>query len=95
MDPGTTFENLYAKMLNDETLKLKNPSVSTEGGKTLFMSGKALRAMYEEDFKKPISDLFDSETKLKITDPKVLGKGNAKIKVVFEQGAIYVPPAED
>jgi len=95
LDPDTTFETLYAKMLNDETLKLKNPSVSTEGGKTLFMSGKALRAMYEEDFKKPIRELFESETQLKVTDPKVLGRGNARIKVVFEKGAIYVPPEDD
>ena len=95
LDPGTTFGNLYKKMLNDQTLKLKNPSVSTESGKTLFMASKALRASYEENLIKPISELFDSETQLKVTDTKVLGRGNAKIKVVFEKGAIYVPPDED
>ena len=95
LDPGTTFGDLYTKLLNDPTLKLKKPSVSTESGTTLFMSGKALRALYEENMEKPISELFESETQLKVTDPKVLGRGNAKIKVVFEKGAIYVPPEEE
>jgi len=95
LDSSTTFKNLYSKMLTDPTLKLKKPSVSTEGGKTLFMSGKALRAAYEENMEKTIEELFDSETQLKVTDPKVLGRGNVKIKVVFEKGTFYVPPVED
>jgi len=95
LDPDTTFGNLYKKLLNDQTLKLKDPSISTESGKTLFMAAKALRASYEENMTKPISELFESETQLRVTDRKVLGRGHARIKVVFEKGAIYVPPDEE
>jgi len=94
LDGTTTFELLYTKLCNDEVLKLKGPSVSTDGDKTLFMAGKALRAMYEENFPKMIKDLFSDGTVLRVTD-RVLGKGVAKIKVVFEEGAIYVPPKDE
>lgn len=95
LDPDTTFELFYQKLLNDSSLKLKAPSVSTNEDKTLFMSGKALRKLYEENFEKKISELMSNEALLRISDPKVLGKGIAKIKVVFEKGAIYVPPKDD
>eukprot|EP00483_Globobulimina_turgida_P011620 UN11642 len=95
LDPDTKFDMFYKKLLNDNTLKLKKPSVSTSDNKTLFMAGKALRDLYKENFEKAISELFGDDTILRISDPKVLGKGIAKIKVVFEKGAIYVPPKED
>lgn len=95
LDSDTLFDLFYQKLLNDPVLKLKNPSVSTNEDKALFMSGKALRALYQENFEKKISELMDDNAILRISDPKVLGKGIAKIKVVFEKGAIYVPPKED
>jgi len=95
LDPATTFDTFYKKLLNDENLKLKNPSVSTSSGTALFMAGKALRALYHENLAKAISELFESGTMLNVSDPKVLGRGNAKINVVFEEGAIYVPPVEN
>jgi len=95
LDPDTKFELFYQKLMNDQVLKLKNPSVSTNEDKALFMSGKALRSLYQDNFEKKISELFQSDTILRISDPKVLGKGIAKIKVVFEKGAIYVPPKEE
>jgi len=94
LDASTTFKLLYTKLCNDEVLKLKGPSVSTDADKTLFMAGKAIRAMYEENFTKTIKELFSDGTVLRITD-RVLGRGVAKIKVQFEEGAIYVPPAEE
>ncbi|ETO35590.1 NEDD8-activating enzyme E1 catalytic subunit [Reticulomyxa filosa] len=90
----TTFATLYAKILNDATLKLKDPSISVNG-KTIFMAGKTLRALYEENMPKRISSLFTNGDVLQVTDPHCLGKGAAKIKVEFEEGAIYVPPIEE
>jgi len=95
LDPDTKFDLFYQKLLNDPVLKLKNPSVSTNEDKALFMSGKALRSLYQENFEKTLSQLMSDNAILRISDPKVLGKGIAKIKVVFEKGAIYVPPKED
>eukprot|EP01083_Nonionella_stella_P030986 84924_1 len=95
LDPNTTFELFYQKLLNDEVLKLKNPSVSTNEDKALFMSGKALRALYDDNMTKPISELMQTGVILRISDPKVLGKGIAKIKIVFEDGAVYAPPKDD
>jgi len=94
LDPGTTFKLFYAKLMNDNVLKLKGPSVSTDSDKALFMNSKALRSSYEENMGKCISDLMEDNAILRITDPKVLGKGIAKIKIIFEKGAIYVPPKD-
>jgi len=94
LDPGTTFKIFYAKLMNDNVLKLKGPSVSTDSDKALFMNSKALRSAYESNMSLAISDLMDDNAILRITDPKVLGKGIAKIKIIFEKGAIYVPPKE-
>ena len=94
LDPDTTFKLFYAKLMNDNVLKLKGPSVSTDSEKALFMNSKALRSSYEENMKLKICDMMDDGAILRITDPKVLGKGIAKIKIVFEKGAIYVPPKD-
>merc|ERR1712154_263628 len=94
LDSDTTFKLFYAKLMNDNVLKLKGPSVSTDSEKALFMNSKALRSSYEENMAKKLSDLMTDGAILRITDPKVLGKGIAKIKVVFEKGAIYVPPKD-
>merc|ERR1712241_138626 len=85
-NPGTTFKLFYANLMNDNVLKLKGPSVSTDSDKALFMNSKALRSSYEENMGKCISDLMEDNAILRITDPKVLGKGIAKIKVIFEKG---------
>ena len=95
LDGDNEFDMFYKKLLNDQVLKLKNPSVSTNDDKALFLSNKMLRSSYEENFKKKLKDLFPDKTVLRITDPKVLGKGIAKIKIVFEKGAIYVPPKDN
>merc|ERR1719400_96419 len=58
LDGETSFELLYKKLCNDEVLKLKAPSVSTDADKTLYMSGKALRALYAENMSKTIMELF-------------------------------------
>jgi len=90
----TTLKNLCAKILNDGVLTLKNPSVSVNG-KAIFIAGKNIRQLYEENLPKSISSLFQSGDILQITDPHCLGKGVVKIKVVFEEGAIYFPPKEE
>jgi len=95
LDPKTTFKLLYEKICRDPELKLKNPSVSTDDGKALFMSNKALRHLYESNFDNFIDSLFDDNSVLNITDASVLGRKAAKIKVIYEEGAIYAPPKEE
>jgi len=95
LDPNTTFKNLYHKICNDPDLKLKNPSISTTENKPLFLSNEALRGSFESNFDKTIQSLFPDNTVLQITDKKVLPKKSVKVKIIFEEGAIYVPPSED
>ena len=70
-----TFKNLYEKILHDQKLKLKNPSVQTDEGKTLFMASKLLRKDYEENFKVPLCDLFKSDTLLNVCFITLFGFG--------------------
>jgi len=94
LDPKTIFKNLYDKICRDPELKLQNPSISA-GVKALYMSNPAIRDNYTSNFDKSIDSLFEDNTILQITDKKVLLKKSAKIKIIFEEGAIYVPPSED
>jgi len=94
LDPKTTFKNLYEKILRDPELKLKNPSISADD-KALFLSNKQVRQQYEENYPKTIDSLFEDNSTLHITDASVLYQKSVKIKVIFEEGAVYVPPIED
>ena len=61
-----TFKNLYEKIIHDPKLKIKNPSIQTDEGKTLFLASKLLRKDYEPNFKLILSDMFKSETLLNV-----------------------------
>jgi len=90
----TTFEALVDKICRDVELKLKNPSISTDDGKALYLSNKALRDLYTDNLQKTIGALFKDHSILNVTDASVLGKRAAKIKIIFE-GAIYTIPREE
>ena len=71
--PTMSFTHLMDAMADDARLRLKAPSVSTEGGKkgnTLYMRGP-LEPHYKGNLDLPISELFDSGATLTITDPGV------------------------
>ena len=89
-DPNQTFEKLYLKILNDDVLKLKDPSISTDQGETLYLGGK-MSKFYKENMQKKVKDLLEDKCALTVTD-KVLGKSAVKIKITFKEGALYIPP---
>ncbi len=52
----TSFEHFYNILSTDKNIQLEKPSVSTDLGKTLFLSGRALREMYMENMGKKMSE---------------------------------------
>jgi len=82
-----TLTLLLDAMIEDPRLRLKSPSLRVEGGKrgdTLYMRG-VLEDQYKANLDLPISELFDSDAVLHITDPSV--PGSLKVIVQFIEAA--------
>ena len=81
---STTLTQLLEIMGDDQRLRLKAPSVSTDNGKkgdTIYVRG-VLESHYKANLDLPISELFDSGATLHVTDPGV--PTSIKVIVQFE-----------
>ena len=81
--PSTmTLSELRQKICEDPEYQLKDPSMRSESGVTLYIPNKALTAQLGPNLEKPIESLISNNETIIVTD-KILGDMHVKLQVKF------------
>ena len=78
-----TLAELRQKICDDPEYQLKDPSMRSESGVTLYIPNKVLAAQLGPNLQRPIESLISDGEAIIITD-KILGELHVKVKVKFQ-----------